>query len=86
MREFHILDPEVARMGDTVKYLKAMNDAPVVIGTNHAISLGWQLRLVCDDARILKSSAAPRNSPTPTVVSFRTAGVCTLPGPTSAKR
>lgn len=43
-----------------MKYLKAMNDAPVVIGTNHAISLGWQLRLVCDDARILEKFRSPK--------------------------
>lgn len=43
-----------------MKYPKGMLKTPVVIGANHAISLGWQLRLVCDDPRITEKFRSPK--------------------------
>lgn len=44
-----------------MKYLKSMEKSALVIGSNHAISLGWQLRLVCDDRRIAEKFRSPKS-------------------------
>lgn len=43
-----------------MKFKGELKTAPVIIGVDHAISLGWQLRFVCDDKRIRSEFRASR--------------------------